>query len=205
MFVFKSLFNICLRNFQRALEKGDVVEVAGKDGQTLYAAAVVKTGKRVGTKEESGVKSDAKLEQSQYEAATAALKKMSWDFTVPSKKNLDKEMASHSLEKKTMAKIEEACAAMNRTSKEAEKRLPQIQKLEANSAVKACAELKAALKDLYKHISHVNEIQMGLNEPWQNSEQVRNDLIAAASATICCQDSVDIAKALIKAQGATNK
>jgi hypothetical protein len=169
----------------------------GEDGQVLYAASVVKTGKRVGTKEEQGVSSDAKLDGNQYLAAAATLKKMQWDFVVPCKKALDKESSNQELEKKTVAKLEEACCAMNRTSKDAERCLPSILKLGTNSGVKSSVELKSTLKMLYKHISHVSEIHMGLSEPWKNSEQLRDYLVAAAHAAIACQDAVDVAKALV--------
>ena len=127
----------------------------------------------------------------------STMKQLKWDFSVPSQKELAVENNNQVLGEQTMKKVEQAASMMNKVSKTAETLLPQLQSKTGSTAQDAFGKLRSSLKDLYSHIAKLNEVHLGLVEPFKNSKQVKDDLCAAARSTLDCQDACDVAKALV--------
>ena len=180
--------------------KGDVIKIEGDNGRELYASHVSATKHQSGVLHESGTEGNRKLNAGQKEALDAGMKAFNWKFNVPDDKTLNKEDASGALCPKTRQKLDEAGTIMNKTAKMAEQVLPSILKVATTAAQNGRESLRKHLKELYGHIQKVNEHCNGLTDPWKNSKGVRDDLYKAATATLACNDAIDICKALIAAK-----
>jgi hypothetical protein len=155
---------------------------------------------RAGTREETGTEGTRKITADEKKQLDSGMKKLKWNFTVPSDKMLADESKSLQLCKKTTDKLEECGGVMNKVTKMAEQTLPLMSKVTSSAGDTAKQSLRTCLKTLYSHIQKINEHTMGLSEPWKNSRQVKDDLCLAANATIACNDAIDICKALISAK-----
>ena len=153
-------------------------------------------GRRRGTEHTETVSNTKALTDKQYQAAKDYMVALEWRFPEISRQQLQVEDRKEELCDKTKQRIEEACLCMNSTAKQAEKQLPLALKNTSTAGAKAATELKAALKNLYKHITVVNEIQQGIQDPFKNSSGLREDLMEAAKATVEAQDAVKVSKAL---------
>ena len=179
------------------MDKGDIQEVIGENGQVLYAAARITVGQVRGTRSITTVKTTKKLTQGEASGITSAIKSLKWEFTV-SIKDQAEEDKNQTLNDKTKSKLSEAVAVMNSTAREAEKTLPATAGLTSDAAAKVVKQLKLTLKDLYKWIQLINEQNMGLSEPWKCSADIKKDLELAATCVIECQDNLKAVKALTK-------
>ena len=185
------------RQFAEALAKGDIREVEGDEpGHTLYASVSVAKGKKWGRVQTSGTKASRKINNETKQLLDNTIKQLKWDFEVPNTKALAIETSNQVLGETTLKKLQQAATMMNKVSKTAETLLPQLQGNTGGTARDAHSKLRNSLKDLYGHIQKLNEVNLGLNEPFKNSQQVRDDMIAAARATLDCQDACDVARAL---------
>ena len=184
----------------KALEDGEIKKIRGQNNEVLYAAASAKVGRTRGTEHSETIHRGQALTDEQYAKAKKYLSTLKWDFPEPSRQQLQAEEKKGELNEETLKRISDAASAMNGTARAAEKMLPLANKLKSTAGAKSASELKDALKALYKHITIINEIQQGINDPWKNSSGLREDLVAAAEATVTCQDAVKMAKALVEAK-----